>query len=119
YLGSLVMTIDRMPKMEFTKTKDESQDAPAFKVTLGVIPDYLFDGQGMRIDGVREDRPASNAGLLKGDVVTKMGNVDIVDMQTYMKALSVFEPGETITITVVRDGDMVMEKQLTFLKTKK
>lgn len=116
YLGSLVMTIDKQPKMVFTKTKDESQDAPAFKVTLGVIPDYLFDGKGMRIDGVREDRPASNAGLKKGDIVLKMGDLEIVDMQTYMKALSVFEPGQTITITIMREGDMMMEKPLTFLK---
>jgi len=116
YLSSLVLTIDKMPKMVFTKTKDESQDAPAFKVTLGVIPDYLFDGKGMRIDGVREDRPAANAGLLKGDIVVKMGDLDVVDMQSYMQALSIFEPGETITITVIREGDMVMEKPLTFLK---
>lgn len=118
YLANLVLAIDKMPKMLFTKTKDESQDAPDFKVTLGVIPDYLFDGKGMRIDGVREDRPAFNAGLKKGDVVVKMGDLEIVDMQSYMKALSVFEPGETITITIVREEDMMMEKPLTFLKKK-
>jgi len=116
YLSGLVLTIDDMPKMEFTKTKDESQSTPAFKVTLGVIPDYLYDGQGMRIDGVREGRPAYNSGLVKGDIVVKMGDLEVVDMQTYMKALSVFEPGETITITIIREGDMVMEKSMTFLK---
>ena len=25
-----------------------------FRVGLGVIPDYLFDGKGMRIDGISE-----------------------------------------------------------------
>ena len=47
------------PEWEFTPTKDQDEDStPRFKVTLGVIPDYLFDGKGMRIDGVSEGRPA-------------------------------------------------------------
>ena len=104
----------QIKKLEFTKTKDESQQAPDFKVTLGVIPDYLFDGQGMRIDGVREGRTADVAGMKKGDVVVKMGDLEIVDMMTYMKALGVFEPGETTKVIIVREGDMMMEKEVTF-----
>ena len=99
--------------MTYVKTKDESQEVPDFKVTLGVIPDYLFDGKGMRIDGVREDRPASNAGIIKGDIVKKMGDRKIVDMMSYMKALGAFNPGETIKVTVEREGKKV-EKDVTF-----
>src|SRR5205823_4958920 len=40
----ILKTIDRLNdsgKLAFTKTKDDSnEDAPRFKVTLGVIPDY-------------------------------------------------------------------------------
>ena len=41
---------------------------------MGVIPDYLYDGKGMRIDGVSEGKPAQKAGLQKGDVVVQMGD---------------------------------------------
>jgi len=112
YISSIVQRADDQGKLRFTKTKDESQQAPAFKVTLGVIPDYLYDGRGMRIDGVREGRPAYEAGLKKGDVVIKMGEMEIVDMMTYMKALSAFEPGEKTKVTVIREGDMMMEKEV-------
>jgi len=112
YISSIVQKADDQGKLRFTKTKDESQQAPAFKVTLGVIPDYLYDGRGMRIDGVREGRPAYEAGLKKGDVVIKMGEMEIVDMMTYMKALSAFEPGEKTKVTVIREGDMMMEKEV-------
>ena len=99
--------------LEFTKTKDESAETPDFKVTLGVIPDYLFSGKGMRMDGVREGRPAGNAGLIKGDIVKQMGDREIVDMMSYMKALGAFEPGSTVEVVVDRDGEMI-KKDVTF-----
>ncbi len=114
FISQVILKADSSEKIVFTKTKDASQDVPDFKVTLGVIPDYLFDGKGMRIDGVREDRPAYNAGILKGDVVVKMGDLKVVDMMTYMKALGAFNPGETVPVTVVREGDMMIMKEVTF-----
>jgi len=114
YLCSLIGDADDDGKLVFTKTKDESQDAPDFKVTLGVIPDYLFDGKGMRIDGVKEDRPAFNAGIEKGDIVVKMGDLEVVDMMSYMKALGAFNPGETVKVTIQRAGGVTIEKDVTF-----
>lgn len=112
YISIIVTNADKKGKFKFTKTKDESETAPKFKVTLGVIPDYLYDGQGMRIDGVKDDRPAAVAGLKKGDVVVKMGDLEIVDMMTYMKALSQFNPGEKTKVVIIRELDMMMEKEV-------
>lgn len=111
YIVDIVDSFDE--PLEFTKTKDESAETPDFKVTLGVIPDYLFSGKGMRIDGVRDGRPAGNAGLLKGDIVKQMDTLQIIDMMSYMKALGAFEPGSTVEVTVDRDGEMI-EKEVTF-----
>ena len=87
------------------KTKDQTKDdTPRFNVTLGVIPDYMFDGEGMRIDGVSEGRPAHNAGILKGDIVVKMGEHAVTDMYTYMECLGKFNPNETTVVIVNRDG---------------
>ena len=57
-------------------------------MTLGVVPDYMYDGKGMRIDGITEGKPASQAGLKPGDVVVRMGQVEVNDMMGYMKAPS-------------------------------
>jgi len=97
------------------KTKDESVETPDFKVTLGVMPDYMFSGKGMRIDAVREERPAHQADMMAGDVVIKMGDLEIFDMMSYMKALAEFEPGTTIKVTIKR-GEEEIEKQVTFEK---
>jgi hypothetical protein len=63
YIFDVISDLDNNGKLPFRKTKNESDEIPSFKVGLGVIPDYLFDGKGMRIDGIRENRPAQKAKL--------------------------------------------------------
>lgn len=92
-------------KLAFTKTKEEDKtNTPAFKVTLGVMPDYMFSGKGMQISAVRDGKPAANAGLLAGDVVIKIGKTDVVDMQTYMQALSLYKVGDKVKVVALRGG---------------
>lgn len=107
YIMAVIAELDDAAKLSFRTTKNESEEVPRFKVGLGVMPDYLFDGKGMRIDGVSEDRPASRAGLQKGDVVIQLGDSTVVDMMSYMRALSAFEEGNTAKIVVDRDGKKV------------
>ena len=107
YIVAVIAELDDNPKLSFRTTKNESEEVPRFKVGLGVMPDYLFDGEGMRIDGVSKDRPAFNAGLLKGDVVIKLGDSTVIDMMSYMRALSAFEEGNTAKVVVDRDGKKV------------
>jgi hypothetical protein len=114
YMYDLIEQTNKLPKLTFTKTNDSSnEDAPRFKVTLGVVPDYAFEGSGMRIDGVTEGRPAAIAGFLKGDVVIQMGEEKVADMMSYMKALSKFKKGDKVKVKVQR-GNEVVEKDVTF-----
>lgn len=103
-IDRVVGELDASDKLTFTKTKDESSDTPRFTVTLGVVPDYLFGGKGMRIDGVTEDKPASVAGLQKGDIVVQLGDFTVDGMNGYMEALSKFKKGAETTVKVKR-GD--------------
>jgi len=91
-------------KLEFAKTKDDDQNTPKLDVTLGVVPDYLYDQNGLRLDGVRDGHPAAKAGLLKGDIIIKMGGEDIKDIYAYMKVLSTFHAGDKTNVVVLRNG---------------
>lgn len=105
YMEAVIAGVEPQGKLEFTKTKDEvNESTPSFNVTLGVMPDYMYGGQGMRIDGVTEDRPAHKAGLEKGDIVIAMGDSTVTDMHSYMRCLGAFEPGDTTLVTVLRDS---------------
>ena len=97
-------------KRSFKKTKNETEEVPSFKVSLGVMPDYMFNKGGMRIDAVTQDRPGYKAGLIKGDIVIKLGDHTVEDMMGYMKALSKFKPGDSTSIVVKRDQDTIKRK---------
>ena len=114
YVMQLLQQLDDKGKIGFIKTKDDSnEDTPKFTVTLGVMPDYTFEGDGMRIDGVTEGKPASKAELKQGDVVLQLGEIKVTDMMSYMKALSQFKKGDTTKVKVKRGNDII-EKEIHF-----
>lgn len=104
YIIALIEKLDAKGKVAFTKTKDESQSrqASSFKVTLGVMPDYVNEGDGMRIDSVIEGRPGAEAGMKSGDIIIKMGDTEVKDIYDYMEGLGKYKKGETTTVIVLR-----------------
>ena len=107
YIQHVIVAMDDEAKPAFTKTKDASPSASDFKVTLGVMPDYLYSGKGLRIDGCKDGKPGSKAGLLKGDTIMKLGDFDIEDIYGYMEALGKFEKGQSTTMMVEREGKSI------------
>lgn len=101
------------PKFQFTPTKNEQQGNPGFKVTLGIMPDYVFDGMGLRVDGVTDNKPAFKAGLKAGDVIIQLGDVKVENIQNYMEGLAKFKKGDKTTV-VVKRGEQEMKFEVTF-----
>ena len=81
----------------------KTKNTPKFKVTLGIVPDYLYSEEGVRVDGISDNRPAYNAGIQKGDIIVQLGKIKITDMMSYMKGLSIYNKGETVDVKVIRD----------------
>jgi aminopeptidase YwaD len=100
---AITQKMDGMNKPAFTKTRDKQFGvAPAFNVTLGIMPDYSFPGSGLRIDAISDGRPAEKAGLKSGDVIIKLGNYPVISLQTYMEALGKFNRGDETTVEFLR-----------------
>lgn len=105
YMVVIVDSLDKKGKITFTKTQDkEAKATPKFSVTLGVMPDYSYSEKGLKITGVTEGKPAQIAGLQANDVIIKLGNYEIVDIYSYMNALSKFKKGEKTTALVSRNN---------------
>ena len=115
YMIALIEELNNAGKLAFTKTKDESEgrQAAKYKVSLGVMPDYVYSGEGMRIDGVIDGRPGANAGLENGDVIIRLGDVEVKDIYGYMEGLGKFKAGDKATI-VIKRGEQVLEKVVEF-----
>jgi len=111
----LVEQLDDYGALAFTETEDERQGRRmSFDVSLGIMPDYVYEGDGMRIDAVTDsDGPAGRAGLQEGDVIVRVESVAVGDIYAYMDALGQLAPGDTATV-VVKRGDQTLEKEVQF-----
>jgi aminopeptidase YwaD len=103
---AITQKMDGMNKPVFAKTRDKQFGvAPAFNVTLGIMPDYSFPGSGLRIDAISDGRPAEKAGLKTGDIITRLGDYSVISLQTYMGALSKFNRGDQTTVVFLRGNE--------------
>ena len=108
YIVDIIEELDSMEKLKFIKTQETKNATPRFKVGLGVMPDYLYDGGGMKISAITSDeKPAGKAGLQKNDIVIKMGDINVIDLTSYMNALSTFKEGDVTKIQVKRDNQIL------------
>ncbi len=101
--------------LAFVKTADpsEGKQRAQFKVTLGIMPDYVAEVKGVKVDNVVPERPAEKAGILAGDIVVKMGAIEIGDIYDYMGALGSFKKGDTCVVRVLR-GEVPVEVTVVF-----
>ncbi len=83
------------------------------KVSLRVMPDYTYSGEGFKVEGVIEGGPAHAAGIQAGDVIIQIGDVTIVSIRDYMKALSKYDKGQTVEVVIRRNGE-TLRRKLTF-----
>lgn len=84
--------------------------AGGFRVYLGTIPSYAEGGDGMKLDGVREDSPAAKAGLKAGDVIVRMAGSDVKNVYDYTQALGGMKAGEEYEVEVLRGGERLKLK---------
>lgn len=114
YVTRIIASEDiKNQKPRYTVTKQKSTGRTSFKVTLGIMPDYTYQDGGIKVDGVTENRPAIKAGIKQGDIITKLGDIKINGMQSYMEALGKFAPGDKTQVTILRAGkEMVLPIEL-------
>ncbi len=77
---------------------------------LGTMPDFSYQGKGVKIGGITNGSPAAKAGLLKGDIIIKFGNKEISDLRTYASALKNHKPGDEVEIEYIRKDKRVKVK---------
>jgi len=87
------------------RTPSEEAAAPAgYGAYLGTVPDMTDNPGGVRLLGVRAGSPAEKAGLRGDDIITRIGDRDVPDLQAMAEALRSHQPGDTVDI-VVRRGE--------------
>ena len=106
-LDYVIATIEKTysyPKLSFLKTRNPESGKAGSRVSMGVMPDYTYEGEGLHVDGVSDGKPAAKAGIQKDDIVVRLGTNKIKNVQDYMKALGNFKKGDTTEVEVMRGG---------------
>jgi hypothetical protein len=116
HLVRVMVQLDELSKsdMEFIEAPGEQRQSMSLDgPTLGVLPDYGYEGKGMKITGVTKGRAAAEAGVKGGDIIVGLAGETLEDIYGYMGMLNKLKKGQLTTITVLRDGEeLVMDLQL-------
>lgn len=106
YAASLITSIDQYPTRP-TYAVAKSTGTPGgnrtgFNISLGTIPGYADSTDGMTIDGVRDNSPASRAGLKGGDKIVMLAGKEVKNVQDYTRLLGEMQADVEYEIVVVR-----------------
>jgi hypothetical protein len=74
------------------------------RVTFGAVPDFAFQGSGVRLSGVTPGSPAEKAGLKEGDVVTRVAAQPVSSLAEFSTVLRGLLAGQAIDVVYLRDG---------------
>jgi hypothetical protein len=74
---------------------------------LGSIPDYGVTSEGVRLAGVVSDSPAARAGLKEGDVIVKLADAKIQNIEDLSAALRTKKPGDQVEILILRGASSI------------
>jgi membrane-associated protease RseP (regulator of RpoE activity) len=75
---------------------------PGYGAYLGTVPDMTDSPGGVRLLGVRAGSPAEKAGLRGDDIITRIGDMSVSDLEAMTEALRSHHPGDTVSVVVRR-----------------
>lgn len=102
FIYNILDQTDKKGKLAFTKTRDQQMSTAHFTVTLGIMPDYTYSGNGVRADGIVDGKLAQKAGIKAGDVITSLNDYKFYDVTSYMDVLGKFKKGDAAKVKVLR-----------------
>ena len=78
---------------------------PQRRVSVGTIPDFEHQGEGIRVSGIIPGSPAEKAGLRKGDLLLELDGTPLDDLAVYADVLREHQPGDRVELVYQRDGE--------------
>lgn len=102
YIYNIIQAIDVQNKIAFTKTNDILTKLEKLKTDIGILPDFTFNQNGIRVGTCIANKSAQSVGMKSGDVILKIGDYKIIDFDDYINAINKSERGRETTLVVKR-----------------
>ncbi len=100
---------DRENPMPYTganhKADATTSDAPKTirRVSTGTVPNFAYQGEGVKVGSVIPNSAGEKAGLKAGDIIIKLNNDKTTDLKVYSDLLKKHQPGDIVKLTILRD----------------
>ncbi|MEW5982226.1 MAG: M20/M25/M40 family metallo-hydrolase [Acidobacteriota bacterium] len=80
------------------------------RVSFGTVPDFAFQGPGVKVTGLVPGSPAERAGVREGDVLLAIAGRVVANLQGFSDILRTLAPGQTVDIELDRAGSPIALK---------
>ena len=113
FVASIMRAVDAndaRPTYTLARSDAAAGRSTGFRVYLGTIPNYAETGDGLKLDGVRENSPAAKAGLKAGDVIVRLAGREVRNVYDYTYALGEMKAGEEYEVEAMRGGERLKFK---------
>lgn len=80
-------------------------EKPYIGVTISAISEQSYGISGVVIRSVEKDGPAAKAGIQQNDIITKVNGKEVTGIGEFMSMLAVEKEGDSVTLTVYRQGE--------------
>ncbi|MBN2092616.1 M20/M25/M40 family metallo-hydrolase [candidate division KSB1 bacterium] len=87
-----------------TATAPSPQKTGPRRASLGIMPDFSFTGEGIRVNAITAGTAAEKAGLAKGDILKKIGKMELKVLRDLATSLQNHQPGDEVPVVFERDG---------------
>jgi hypothetical protein len=106
----MVKLLDLPARPDYIKTEASGPSGGGrnFQVYVGTVPDFTEETKGFKVLSVRAKSPAESAGIKAGDLMVQLGEKKIENIYDYTYALQDYKPGQTVNVTVIRNGTKVI-----------
>jgi hypothetical protein len=104
YLGDRDTPFEFSGTATVSNTSEQVKPKTNRKASTGSIPDFSYEGEGVKIASVIEGSVGEKAGLLAGDIIKSLNGQPLKTLMEYSEALKKYQPGDTVTLGVLRDG---------------
>ncbi len=91
-----------------TPRKQESRSS--FRVYVGTVPDFSYNGQGYKISNIAKNSPGEKAGIQGGDIIIKFGDIDVANIYDFTFALSKYNIGDEVEVIYIRNDQTLKTK---------
>lgn len=108
FTEGLIDTLNYVESLNWKATQGGKSSGRRMKdgPSLGIMPDYSEQG-GVLVNMVSEGKPGHKAGLKVKDLIVELDNQEVKDVYDYMDILKKCKKGETYSLKVKRDGEII------------